>query len=248
MARSERSSKSSNPSPGKIYLVPSLLGPVEPLEVLPMAAKKILDKVDHYLVENEKSARAFIKQVLPSKSQPELELFVLNKYTESAELFHFLEPCRKGQDMALLSEAGAPGIADPGADLISLAHQEHIRVIPLSGPSSILMGMMASGMNGQNFAFTGYLPIDKSERLKAVKNLEKTSLKTGQTQIFMETPYRNQKLLQDLITSCKPGTRLCIACDITLHSEYIQTASIEWWKNHLPDLEKRPTIFILDAQ
>lgn len=248
MARSDRSSAPADASLGKLYLVPSLLGPVEPLEVLPIATKKILDKVDHYLVENEKSARAFIKRVLPSKSQPELELFVLNKYTEDQELFHFLETCRRGNDMALLSEAGAPGIADPGADLISLAHQEQIRVTPLSGPSSILMGMMASGMNGQNFAFSGYLPIDKTGRSKALKNLEKTSIKTGQTQIFMETPYRNHKLLQDIITSCKPGTRLCIACDITLQSEYIQTAPIEWWKTHLPDLEKRPAIFILDAQ
>lgn len=223
------------------------MGDVEPLEVLPLAVKKTLDHADHYIVENEKTARAFIKRVYPSKNQAELEIFVLNKFTEVQELPNFLEPCLRGNHTGLLSEAGAPGIADPGADVIRLAHEKGIRVVPLVGPSSIFMALMASGMNGQNFAFTGYLPIDKDERLKRIKSLEKLSKQYGQSQIFMETPYRNEKLLKDLIRSCRPTTQLCIAREISLRSEMIKTATMAWWKENPPDLEKRPSIFILDA-
>lgn len=233
---------------GKLYLVPTLLGPVEPLEVLPMATKKVLDLTDHFIVENEKSARAFIKRVLPSKSQGQIQLFQLNKYTEASEYEHFLKPCLAGEPTALLSEAGAPAIADPGADIVSLAHARQIRVVPITGPSSITLALMASGMNGQDFAFSGYLPIDKQERSKQLKWLEKQSRKTGQTQIFMETPYRNQKLFADILKTCHPDTRLCIAADLTLKTEMIRTAPVGWWKSHQPDLEKRPAIFLLDAR
>lgn len=232
---------------GKLYLMPSLMGEVEPLEVLPMAAKKVLDLADSYIVENEKSARAFIKRVFPSKNQGELNIYVLNKYTDPADIPGFLTPCLHGEHMALISEAGAPGIADPGADVVQIAHEKNIRVVPLVGPSSILMAMMASGMNGQNFAFTGYLPIENHLRVKRLKSLEKQSEKFGQSQIFMETPYRNEKLFSDLIKTCKPTTRLCIAREISLASEYIKSMPISWWKNNKPDLQKKPAIFIIDA-
>jgi 16S rRNA (cytidine1402-2'-O)-methyltransferase len=154
---------------GKLYLIPSLMGDVEPLEVLPLAAKKVLDLCDHYIVENEKSARAFIKRVFPSKNQVDLILYTTNKFSDPNEYPTYLEAARRGEHIGLISEAGAPGIADPGSELITLAHKEGIRVVPLVGPSSIFMAMMASGMNGQNFAFTGYLPLDAQERKKKIK-------------------------------------------------------------------------------
>ncbi len=233
---------------GKLYLIPSLMGDVAPLEVLPLSVKKVIDMTFHFIVENEKSARAFIKKVHPGKSQDKLNMYILNKYTEPEEIPAFLEPCLQGQQMGIISEAGAPGIADPGSDVITMAYEKNIRVVPLVGPSSILMAMMASGMNGQNFAFTGYLPIDKGERTKRLKVLEKWSRESGQTQIFMETPYRNDKLFQDIMDTCHDSTRLCVACDITLPSEMIKTQTIGWWKKNTPDLEKRPTIFILSAE
>lgn len=233
---------------GKVYLIPSLMGEVEPLEVLPLAVKKVLDLTDYYVVENEKSARAFIKKVHPGKSQDKLVMQTLNKYTDPLEIPSFLDPCLKGFHVGVISEAGVPGVADPGGEVVSVAHRKDIRVVPLVGPSSILMAMMASGMNGQNFAFNGYLPIDKGERSKKIKALEKLSEKTGQTQIFMETPYRNGKMLEDILSSCKPETKLCVARDISLEDELIKTMTIKWWKTHKPDLEKRPTIFIIAGQ
>lgn len=232
---------------GKLYLIPALMGEVEPLEVLPMSVRKVIDMCSYFIVENEKTARAFIKKVHPSKSQEKLKISVLNKYTEPQDLLSFLDPSLEGNHIGLLSEAGAPGIADPGSEMVNLAYQKNIRVVPLVKPSSILMAMMASGMNGQNFAFTGYLPIDKQERQKRIKQLEKLSRDTGQTQIFMETPYRNDKLFKNLTSVLNDQTRLCVATEITLPSETIKTAPISWWKNNVPDLEKRPTIFIISA-
>tara|TARA_B100000949_G_C14196319_1_gene414018 strand:- start:331 stop:1014 length:684 start_codon:yes stop_codon:yes gene_type:complete len=223
------------------------MGEVEPLEVLPLAVKKVIDMTQHYIVENEKSARAFIKKVLPSKSQDRLRINVLNKYTQVEEVPEFLNPCLDGHHVGVISEAGAPGVADPGGEVVMLAHQKGIRVVPLVGPSSILMAMMASGMNGQNFAFNGYLPIDKSQRSKKLKSLEKLSQKSEQSQIFMETPYRNMKMFEDLTSTCSPDSLLCIARDITLDSEMIKTQTIAEWKKNKPDLEKKPTIFILSA-
>ena len=236
--------EASNPI-GKLYMVPTLLGEVEPLEVLPVAAKKVIDMCDYYIVENEKSARAFIKKVLPSKDQGSLEVYILNKFTDPADIPGFLTPALEGNHMALLSEAGAPGIADPGSDVVSIAHEKGIRVVPVVGPSAIFMAMMASGMNGQNFAFNGYLPIEKHLRKRKIKSLENLSIKNDQSQIFIETPYRNGKLIKDFISTCSPSTRLCIACDVSLASEMIKTAPISWWKNNQPDLEKRPAIFII---
>ena len=176
-----------------------------------------------------------------------LEISVLNKYTEPELLPEYLNPCLEGKPVGVLSEAGCPGIADPGAAIAELAHEKGIRVIPLVGPSSILLALMASGLNGQSFAFNGYLPIDKVERKKAIKSLEKRSRLEGQSQIFMETPYRNDKLLEELLRSLDPGTRLCIAADISLKSEMIRTLPVADWKHAIPDLNKRPAIFILQA-
>lgn len=232
---------------GKLYLIPSLLGDNEPLEVLPLSVKKVIGQVEHYIVENEKSARAFIKKVLPTKNQQELRIDVLNKYTEAADIPTFLNPLFKGHSVGVISEAGAPGVADPGSEIVQIAHAQGIAVVPLAGPSSILMAMMASGMNGQNFAFTGYLPIEKHLRKRRIKALENLSIKSGQSQIFMETPYRNQKLFAELILECNATTRLCIATDISLKTEHIKTQSIANWKANQPNLEKRPSIFILQG-
>lgn len=232
---------------GKLYLIPSTLGDNEPLEVLPISIKRAIENIDHYIVENEKTARRFIKKISPRKSQPSLHLETLNKYTELAELPGFLKPCLEGFDMGILSEAGCPGIADPGADVVKIAHEKNIRVIPLVGPSSILLALMASGFNGQSFAFNGYVPIDSAERKKAIKKMEKLSIELDQSQICIETPYRNDKLLADMLKSLSPNTKLCIACDITLNTEYIATKTIADWKNALPDLHKRPAIFIIQG-
>ena len=230
---------------GKLYLIPTRLGDNPPLEVLPISIKKTIEYIDNYIVENEKTARRFIKRITPSKSQPSLKIKVLNKYTNIEERNTFLNPCLVGVSVGLLSEAGCPAIADPGADIVRLAHEMNIRVVPLVGPSSITLALMASGMNGQNFAFNGYLPIDKTERKSTLKSLERISSEQNQTQIFIETPYRNNKLLDDMIAILQPNTKVCVACDITLPTEYIKTMSAKEWKNLKEDLHKRPAIFIL---
>ncbi len=230
---------------GKLYLIPTTLGDTEPLEVMPLSVKKVIEHIDCFIVENEKSARRFIKKITPSKAQPSLELMLLDKYSDDFETQNYLDACDKGVSVGLLSEAGVPAVADPGASIVKLAHQKGIQVVPLVGPSSILMAMMASGMNGQNFAFNGYLPIDKSDRKRAIKDLEKLSRDKNQSQIFIETPYRNGKMLDDLKAVLSPETKICVACNITLPSEYIKTLSVKEWKNEKPDLHKRPTIFVI---
>ncbi|KAB5491935.1 SAM-dependent methyltransferase [Flagellimonas hadalis] len=232
---------------GKVYLIPTTLGDNAPLEVMPISIKGTIERIDHYIVENEKTARRFIKRVSPGKPQPNLIVQTLNKYTNPEEIPSYLDPCIHGHDIGLLSEAGCPGIADPGADVVRVAHQKRIQVVPLVGPSSILMAMMSSGMNGQNFAFNRYLPIDNAERKTMVKNLEKLSREKGQSQIFMETPYRNNKLLKELLRILQKSTRLCIASDITLPTEFIQTKSVHEWGEIELDLDKRPTIYIIQA-
>ncbi len=233
------------PNRGKLYLIPTTLGETSALEVIPLSVKKVIEAVDYYIVENEKSARRFIKKISPGKSQPKLQITLLNKYTDELELPSYLEPCFEGVSIGLLSEAGVPGIADPGADVVKIAHQKNIQVVPLVGPSSILMALMASGMNGQNFAFNGYLPIEQKQRKQEIKRLERLSAETGQTQAFIETPYRNNKMLLDIVNTILPETKLCIACDITLPTEFILTRPASFWKSNLPDLHKRPAIFII---
>ena len=234
-----------NSEKGKLYLIPTTLGDTEPLEVLPISVKKIIEQTNIYIVENEKSARRFIKKVSSGKSQSSLQIFILNKFSDASMLPDFLEPCLNGINVGLLSEAGCPGIADPGADVVKLAHQENIKVVPLVGPSSILMAMMSSGMNGQSFTFNGYLPIDANERKTEIKRLEKLSFEQNQSQIFIETPYRNNKMLEDLCKILAENTLVCVACDITLSSEFIKTQTANEWKKNSVDLHKRPTIFII---
>ena len=230
---------------GKLYLIPTRLGDNAPLEVLPMSVKKIIEFVDDYIVENEKTARNFIKKISSSKSQPSLRIHILNKFTKPLELESFLNACEEGKPVGLLSEAGCPGIADPGAEIVKIAHKKDIRVIPLVGPSSILLAMMASGMNGQKFTFNGYLPIESDERRKALKSLERESFASNTSQIFIETPYRNNKMLEEICKTLHADTNVCIACDITLPSEYIKTKTVKEWKHTKVDLHKRPTIFII---
>ncbi len=230
---------------GKLYLIPTTLGDSEPLEVMPISVKKVIEQIDYFIVENEKSARRFIKKIAPKKSQPALNIMLLDKYAEEVETRKYLDVCKEGVNVGLLSEAGVPAIADPGASIVKMAHQNNVQVVPLVGPSSILMAMMCSGMNGQNFAFNGYLPIDKGERKKAIKELERLSKDKNQSQIFIETPYRNEKMLLDLKATLAPTTNLCIAADITLPTEYIKTLEVKQWKHEQPDLHKKPAIFII---
>lgn len=231
---------------GKLYLLPVPLGPdADPKEVLPVTVERSIEFIDHYIVENEKTARRFIKAILPTKKQPELKISILNKHTEPAEHNAFIQPCVEGKNVGLMSEAGCPGVADPGATIVKLAHEKGIQVVPLVGPSSILLAIMASGMNGQSFAFNGYLPIDKGEKKSALKNFEKLSHDKNQSQLFIETPYRNNKLLDDILATLQPNTHLCIAADITLPTEYIKTKTIAQWKKEKVDLHNRPCIFIV---
>ncbi len=230
---------------GKLYLIPNTLGDVAPLETMPISVKKIIEEIDIYIVENEKSARRFIKSVSASKLQSALRLFPLNKFTAPSEIPTYLQPCKQGISVGLISDAGCPGVADPGAEVVRLAHQNAIKVVPLVGPSSILLAMMGSGMNGQNFAFNGYLPIDKNERKIKLKQLEKRSFEEQQAQLFIETPYRNQKLLEDMCRVLHQNTRICLAIDLTLQTEYIKTQKVAQWKTTKIDFHKRPTLFII---
>lgn len=239
---------------GKLYLIPTTLGDTSnnepakqsnPEDVLPQTVKRAVEFIDDYIVENEKTARKFIKSINPEKIQATLRLSTLNKHTEIAEHSKMLNPCLEGKNVGLMSEAGCPGVADPGAVIVKLAHEKGIQVVPLVGPSSILLAIMASGMNGQSFAFNGYIPIDKAEKKTAIKNLEKLSQDKNQSQIFIETPFRNNKMLEDILQALNPSTYLCIATDITLPTEYIKTMRASDWKKIKIDLHNRPTIFIV---
>ena len=234
-----------NSATGKLYLIPTTLGDNAPLEVLPISVKKVVEQINTYIVENEKTARRFIKKISSGKSQGALQIFHLNKFTNPLELPEFLNPCLHGVDVGLMSEAGCPGVADPGAEIVKLAHKKNIQVVPLVGPSSILMAMMSSGLNGQSFSFNGYLPIDKDDRKKEIKRLERLSFDNNQSQIFIETPYRNNKLLEDLCNFLGNNTNICVACDISLTTEFIMTKEASAWKKNKVDLHKRPTIFII---
>jgi 16S rRNA (cytidine1402-2'-O)-methyltransferase len=235
---------------GKLYLIPITLSnpgetSVAPEDVLPQTIKRVIDFIDDYIVENEKTARKFIKSIHPDKKQPDLKINTLNKHTEISAHHEFIQPLLNGKNIGLMSESGCPGIADPGAVIVKLAHEKGIQVIPLVGPSSILLALMASGMNGQSFAFNGYLPIDKNDKKQALKMYERLSQEKNQTQLFIETPYRNNKLMEDLLQLLQPSTLLCVACDITLPTEFIKTKAINEWKKEKADLHNRPCIFII---
>ena len=234
-----------DPQYGNLYLIPCPLGDTPPLEVLPFLVKKAVEEIDHYIVEHEKNARRFIKNLVPRKSQPDLHFQIINKFTNDSDIPDMLNPCFDGINIGVISDAGCPGIADPGAIVVAEAHAKGIKVVPLVGPSSILLAMMASGFNGQNFAFNGYLPIDKKERKTEIKRLERLSKEQDQSQLFIETPYRNNQILESLVNTLHQQTRLCVACDLTFSSEYIKTQTAEGWKRTKVDLDKRPTLFII---
>ena len=234
-------------STAKVYLIPSLLGTSPHERVLPTYNLEIIRSINTFVVENEKSARKFIKQVCPEKIQADLELYILDKDTDAHELFELVKLLDQGKTLGIISEAGLPAVADPGAQLVKVAQDKHIPVVPLVGPSSILLALMASGMNGQNFAFHGYLPIDKNERKKRLGQLEAESAKTGIAQIFMETPYRNNQMIEDLTQNLRGDTKICVACDITLETEDIRTRSIKDWKKETYDFHKRPAIYVMQA-
>ncbi|NCG04153.1 MAG: SAM-dependent methyltransferase [Bacteroidetes bacterium] len=232
---------------GTLFLIPNALGDTAPLEVIPMSVKKTIEDLRHFVFEKEKAGRAYVKRISPKVPQNTIAVFLLNKFTTPEELLEMLTPLKNGENMGLITDAGCPGIADPGADLVALAHQNNIRVTPLVGPSSILLAVMASGLNGQSFAFNGYLPIDKAERKKAIKQFEKKSKEIQQTQVFIETPYRNNALLEELCKSLHPETRLSVACDITLPTEHIKTQTAANWKNNKEDFLRRPAVFSILA-
>ena len=236
-----------NQNKGILYLIPTPIGDNSPFEVLPISVKKIVKELKYFIVENEKNARRFIKKIIPGKNQEELILFPLNKFTTQEELNSYLRPCLEGISMGLLSDAGCPGIADPGAVIVSKAHKLGITVKPHIGPSSIILAMMSSGMNGQNFAFNGYLPVDKKQRTQSLIKYQRHSYKEEQAQLFIETPYRSGTLFAEMIKVLDPNTRLCFACDLSLLSEYIKTQSVLEWKKSRPNLNKRPCIFILQG-
>lgn len=230
------------PKPGKLYLIPAPLGE-NAFAPIPEYIKHAVASLNHFIVEQEKTARRYLKAYGYPNPLNDLVLFPLNKHTTEDEIMGYILPLVQGTSMGLISEAGMPCIADPGATIVQLAHQNRIQVIPLSGPSSILLALVASGFNGQEFAFNGYLPIKHPERKQKLLELER--LAQRQTQIFMDTPFRNKQLLDDLFQFCRPETMLCIACDLTLDTEYIRTQSLKDWKKSKENLHKRPAIFIL---
>ncbi|MGY8969508.1 MAG: SAM-dependent methyltransferase [Flavobacteriales bacterium] len=233
--------------PGVLYLIPTPLGENPPLEVLPLTVKKIIEDQNHFIIENEKAARRFIKKIAPNKNQDQLILYPLNKFITQEETETYLDQCEAGISMGLFSDAGCPGIADPGSVIVAKAHRLGIQVKPIVGPSSLILAMMSSGMNGQNFAFNGYLPIEKKKRRQAIIKFEKKAIKDNQAQLFIETPYRSDSLLNELLKVLLSNTLLCVGCDLSLKNEYIKTLTISQWKNEKANLNKRPCIFIIEG-
>ena len=233
---------------GTLYLIPVPLGPTAPQDSLPANVLATVRPLTYFVVEQAKTARAFLKAAGTDTPLQELQLEELNEHTKADALDRLLAPLRSGHDVGLLSEAGCPAVADPGANLVALAQQENIRVVPLIGPSSLLLALMASGLNGQRFAFLGYLPAKEAERTKALRDLESDSRKHKQTQLFIETPYRNKAMFEGILQTCSPTTRLTVATDLTLPSESVVTQTIAQWKKKTPpEIERRPTVFLLLA-
>jgi 16S rRNA (cytidine1402-2'-O)-methyltransferase len=235
---------------GTLYLIPVTLGDENIGELLPKSLPpevvKIAQNLENFVVETEKPARQFLSAIKTAKPVRELSLNLLNEHTLDKDVAALLTPLLAGKDVGLMSDAGCPGVADPGAKLVALAHQKGIRTVPLTGPSAILLALMASGLNGQSFAFLGYLPVDKAARAAKLKEIEKRSQTHNETQIFIETPYRNQQMLEALLNTCSANTRLCIACHVSLQDEFIVTKRIsEWKQSALLDLNKKPTVFLL---
>lgn len=230
---------------GNLYLIPKTISENDFENVIPAGVLNITRQLKYFIVENERTTRRYLSRIRSNFPINEIELFLLNKQTSPGDISGFLRPLEEGYHIGLMSEAGIPAIADPGAAIVALAQKKNYKVVPLTGPSSILLALMASGFNGQNFAFNGYLPINKQDRVSKIKYFEKKMLTEKQTQIFIETPYRNDQLLNDILTSCNETTLLCIAANITDHNELIHTASIAGWKKNRPLLNKLPVIFII---
>ena len=228
-----------------LYLIPVTLGDTTIERVLPSYNKDIIVQIKHFIVENVRSARRFLKKVDPEIDIDSLTFYELNQHTDRNLIITYLDPLTKGFPMGVISEAGCPAVADPGADVVAIAQRKNIQVVPLVGPSSIILSVMASGFNGQSFAFNGYLPINAEERMKKLRLLEQKVYNENQTQLFIETPYRNNKLIEELLRVLRPQTRLCIAANITCEGEYIKTKTIKDWKGNLPDLSKVPCIFLI---
>lgn len=228
-----------------LYLLPVTLGDTSVEKVLPAYNKEVITEIKYFIVEDVRSARRFLKKVDRSIVIDDLTFFTLNKHTSPEEISSYLKPLAEGNSMGVISEAGCPAVADPGADVVAIAQRKNYKVIPLVGPSSIILSVMASGFNGQSFAFHGYLPIDANERLKRLKELESRVYSENQTQLFIETPYRNNKMMEDIIKACRPQTKLCIAANITCEGEYIKTRTLKEWNGKLPDLSKIPCIFLI---
>jgi len=231
--------------PPALFLIPVTLGETAHRKVLPEYNREIVSSIRHFIVENVRTARRFLKQSNPSITIDALQFYELNKHTSPEDISNYLTPLAKGESVGLLSESGCPAIADPGADIVAIAQQKNYRIVPLVGPSSLLMALMASGFNGQNFAFNGYLPIETSLRTERINMLESRIYTENQTQLFIETPYRNNKLMKDLVRTCRPTTKLCVAANITCDDEYIRTRPVKEWATKMPDLNKKPTLFLL---
>jgi 16S rRNA (cytidine1402-2'-O)-methyltransferase len=231
---------------GRVYLIPVTLGGNDYRQVIPDKVLSITKSLRFFIVEDIRSARRYLRLIDKDFPINESVFYELNEHTKESESIKFLDPVFNGSDIGIMSEAGLPGIADPGTDIIKIAHRKNIKIMPLSGPSSIILALISAGMNGQNFTFNGYLPVKNEKRNLKLKELEKRSQK-GETQIFMETPYRNQKMIESVLSACNPNTRLCIAADISLPTEFILTKKISEWKMDIPVLENRLVIFLLQA-
>lgn len=228
-----------------LYLIPVTMGDTPIDKVLPKYNTEIINSLSFFIVENIRTARRFLKKCNPEIDIDALTFYELNKRTLSKDIAAFLNPMRTGESIGVISEAGCPAIADPGADVVAIAQKENYKVVPLVGPSSILMSLMASGFNGQSFTFHGYLPIEANERIRELKELENRIYRNNQTQIFIETPYRNNKMAEDILENCKPQTKLCIAMNITCDNETIITKKVGAWRGKLPDMHKQPCVFLI---
>jgi 16S rRNA (cytidine1402-2'-O)-methyltransferase len=230
-----------------LYLIPVPLSDAPAEQVLPAAVKDIINRINHFIVEDIRTARRHLRKMGFTGSIDSLTFYLLNEHTRPEEYRALMSPLKEGHSVGLMSDAGIPVVADPGNGYILLVQQAGFRVVPLTGPSSIFLALMASGLNGQNFTFHGYLPVQQGARIKKIKELEKISAACGQSQLFMEAPYRNAALLRDILNNCKPETYLCIAADITSENEFICTRTVAVWKEKMPDIQKHPAIFILSG-
>jgi len=231
---------------GKLYLVPTTLGAFDTIDrVIPDYNIQIVHKLEIFIVEQVRTARRFLSKLKHPTDIDHIVFYELNKHADESEVFSYLYDISNGKSVGLLSEAGTPCIADPGASVVKIAHELGMKIIPLVGPNSIILSLMASGFNGQNFTFHGYLPIDKNELAKKLKTIEQSAYKADQTQIFIETPYRNNQLFTSILKICSPQTLLCVATDLTLTTETVNTYSISEWKKKKPDFHKKPTIFLI---